>query len=91
MLDDFGSLVLLLLFGVSVTATYFAIRRSWLRVANASVIGGVANIVLITSYAASQGNPLPEAITIGIALGLLFTLMSVSVGAYFQAHAEPPH
>lgn len=91
MLADFGSLLLLILFAISVTATYLAVRRGWMRTAPASVIGGVINIVLISIYAASQGNPIPQAVTIGVALGLLFTLMSISVGAYFLAHsAERP-
>ena len=84
---DVFSPILLILFAVSIVVTYLAVRRNWLKIANASVIGGVANIVLLTIYTASQGVPVPQAITIGLALGLLFTLMSVSIGAYFLAHS----
>lgn len=85
---DVGTLIILSLFGVSIVATYLAVRRNWLRIANASVVGGSLNIILVTVYVTSQGVSLPQAITIGLALGLLFTLMSVSIGAYFLAQSS---
>lgn len=82
---NFGSIIFLILFGVSLFVTYLAIRLKWLRLPNASIISGVINILLLTLYSISQGNSLFQAVTIALALGLLFTLMSVSVGAYFLA------
>ena len=87
-MTDLGSLILLILFAVSIIGTYLAVRRSLVKTAVASVGGGIVNIVLLTAYILSQGGTLPIAITIGLALGLLFTLMSISIGAYFLAHAK---
>ena len=85
---DIASFVLLFLFAVSIVVSYLAVRRGRLRLVNASVIGGAVNIVLLSAYITSQGVSLPQAITIGLALGLLFTMMSVTMGAYFLAHAS---
>ena len=85
---NFGSIIFLILFAISLFATYLAVRLSWLRLPNASIISGVINITLLTLYSTSQGNSLFEAVTIALALGLLFTLMSVSAGAYFLAQAS---
>jgi hypothetical protein len=85
-----GSLIILMLFAISLVATYFAVRLSWVRLPNASIIGGIVNVTLLTLYSTSQGNTLFQAVTIALALGLLFTLMSVSAGAYFLAQASAP-
>jgi hypothetical protein len=88
--SNFGSIIFLILLGISIFVTYFAVRLSRLQLPTAGIIGGIVNITLLTLYSTSQGNSFPQAITIALALGLLFTLMSVSAGAYFLAHASQP-
>jgi hypothetical protein len=88
-----GSLVgilLLGLFAVSIVVIYLAIRLDWLPLAVVSVVGTVVNTILLVLYSLSQHNGFGQAITVGLVVGLLFTVITVSVAVYFQtamAHA----
>jgi hypothetical protein len=85
--SDVGSLPLLLIFGVGVFLTYFAARHNWGKLITIGVVGAFVNTVVIMLYAIIKRNPVGQAVLVGIVLGVLFTLMGISIGAYFRMNA----
>jgi len=77
----------LILFGLSIAVTYFAIRLGWLRALVAGLSGWVASSMFLFFYSFLKGDSLPQALTVGLSLGFLFTATSVSIGAFFHANA----
>jgi hypothetical protein len=77
----------LILFGLSIAVTYFSIRMGWLRALVAGLSGWVASSVFLFFYSFLKGDGISQALTVALSLGFLFTLTSVSIGAFFHANA----
>ena len=85
MQPSLGGILLLGLFAISILATYLSIRLNWLPLGAVSVIGSIVNTVLLVAYSLSQGNDFGKALTVGLVIGLLFTVITVSIAVYFHA------
>ena len=85
---DILALIFLLLFGLCTVMTYLAVRRRWMRVLLTTLLGILADTVTIMWASMARGIWLPQAFLTGLALGLLFTGMTVSIGMFYRAN--PP-
>jgi hypothetical protein len=83
----------LILFSVSTLLTYLAVRRGWTRTLFSSLIGFVADALFIMWASMARGSLFPTALITGIVLGLLFTLMTVSIAMFYRANPpqQPRH
>ncbi len=78
------SLVLLVVFGISVLVTYLLVRRSQIKVVPAAVIGSVFDVIIFGLYSLSAGNPPIQAILVGLILGIVFNVVTVVAASYFR-------
>lgn len=88
-----ASLILLVLFALSVLGTYMTIRRTQRPVLIVGIVGGVIDCVLFFFYSLSVGNLFVQAAVIGIVLGVLFDGLVVTAASYFrqnEASDRPP-
>jgi hypothetical protein len=90
-MDSPGSIIFLALFGLSTVLTYLAIRRGWTRALPGASLGAVANSVFLMLYALVKGNLFLAALIIGVALGLLFTVLTVSIALFFRNNPPGAH
>ena len=90
-MDSLGTFIFLALFGLSTVLTYLAIRRGWTRVLPGAAIGTIANSVWLMLYSLVKGNLFLAALIIGVALGLLFTALTVSIALFFRNNPPGAH
>src|SRR5688572_29554386 len=76
--------VFALLFSVGIAATYLVVRLGWFRTWQAFIVGSIVNSTFFFLFAITRANSLGHALTIGLCLGLLFTVLSVTLGQFFQ-------
>jgi len=82
------SILLLVVFGVSVLVTYLGVRRGLIKTIVAIVVGSIANVILFFLYSLSSGNVLTQAVLVGLVLGLLFNLVTVAAATFFRQNTE---
>jgi hypothetical protein len=82
--------VYVLLFSVSLVITYIAVRRKWVRVPSAVVLGVMVNSMFFFLYSVARGNSFTHALTVGLVLGCLFSGLSVTMGAFFRNTVPVP-
>lgn len=82
--------VYVLLFSISLVVTYIAVRRNWVRVPSAVVLGSMVNSLFFFLYSVARGNNFTHALTIGLVLGMIFTGLSVTMGAFFRTTMPVP-
>ena len=80
----------LILFCVSTVLTYLAVRRGWTRTLFSALIGFVADALFIMWASMARGSLFLTALMTGIVLGLLFTLMTVSIAMFYRANPPRP-
>ena len=89
-----ASLILLVLFALSVLGTYMTIRRTQRPVIMVAIVGGVIDCVLFMLYSLSVGNLFVQAAVIGLVLGILFDGLVVTAASFFRqneaANRQPP-
>jgi len=73
------------LFSFSIVLTYTTVRRGWLHLPVATVVGIVYTSVSFLLYSLAVGNDLTHALSVGIALGTIFTVATVVIAASFRA------
>lgn len=78
----------MLLFCASLTATYLVVRLGLLRSYPALMTGAVANSLFFFLYALSRNNTAAHGLSIGVALGLIFTGLSVGLGKMFRSEVK---
>ncbi len=78
------SLILLVLFGLSMLFTYLIVRRTPVRIIYPAVIGSVVDVLLFALYSLSAGNVFVQAALVGLVLGIIFNLVTVSAAAFFR-------
>jgi hypothetical protein len=78
------SLILLVLFGLSVLITYMIIRRTRIRIIYPAIIGSIVDVLLFGLFSLSVGNVFVQAVVVGLVLGILFNLVTVSAAAFFR-------
>ncbi len=81
-------LIFLILFGVCTLMTYLAVRRRWTHVLIATLLGILGDTLTIGWASLARGTWLPQAMLLGLALGLMFTGMTVSIGMFYRTN--PP-
>lgn len=84
-----ASLILLVLFALSVLGTYIIIRRSQGPIVVVAIAGGVIDCVLFILYSLSVGNLFLQAAVIGIVLGVLFDGLVVTAASFFRQNESP--
>jgi hypothetical protein len=77
----------MLLFCTTIVLTYIVVRMNWFRVRVASVAGMVANSLSFFLFALSRGSTTTHALTLGLLLGAIFTVLSVALGRMFGKYA----
>jgi hypothetical protein len=78
----------LALFVVSLLVTYILARQDRMPILPISVIGLVGSTLSLMGYKLLIGGTLGDAIVIGLGLGFLFTLASLSAGVFFSANTK---
>src|SRR5258708_2938687 len=73
------------LFSFSIVLTYMTVRRRWLHLPVATIVGVVYTSVSFLLYSLAVGNNLTHALSVGIALGTMFTVATVVIAASFRA------
>lgn len=77
----------MLLFCVTILATYIVVRMNWFRVRVTFLAGLVANSLSFFLFALSRGSTSVHALTVGLLLGSIFTVLSVALGRMFGKYA----
>lgn len=84
------SIVLLVIFGISVIVTYLTVRRTQMNIVLAGIVGSLVDVILFALYSLSAGNPPVQAALVGFVLGVLFNVMTVAAAAFFRQNT-PAH
>ena len=82
-----NSALYVFLFSFSIVLTYVTVRRGWLHLPVATVVGIVYTSISFLLYSLVVGNDLTHALSAGIALGTIFTVATVIIAASFRADA----
>lgn len=88
-MNNFASVIFLILFALSTLLTYLAIRRRWLPLVTAAAVGVGANMLFFFLFSLSQGNVFLHALAVGVLLGGLFAAMTVAIAAFFRNNGVP--
>lgn len=83
-------IVFMVIFTLVTIFVYLAVRRGYLSLTPAAVIGGLGSSLSFFFYSLSQDNPINQAVIVGVGLGLVFTGLTVGAAAYFRANSQPP-
>jgi hypothetical protein len=78
----------MLLFCTALSATYLVVRLGLLRSYPALMTGAVVNSLFFFLYALSRNSTPNHALSVGVALGVLFTGLSVGLGKMFRSTME---
>lgn len=87
------ALLFLFLFAIVIIASYMVIRRGLLRTRGVVVISFPASILLMVLFGFAQGNDWPQAITVGVLMGAIFSALSIGISSFFagsEASQEAP-
>jgi hypothetical protein len=77
----------ILLFCASLTVTYIVVRLGLLHSYPVLMGGVILNSLCFFLFALSRNNTPSHALSVGIALGILFTGMSIGLGKWFRGDA----
>ena len=83
-MENFGATIFLILFAVATIYLYLAVRRGWMRVGPAVLVGCIVNPLLFMIYSLARGNVFLQALLVGLVVGLLLTSLTISIAAYFR-------
>jgi hypothetical protein len=74
----------MLLFCVALVITYLVVRLDWVRAPSALIAGVMLNSLFFFLYSMARENPFSHALLVGGLLGLVFTVISVTLGIVFK-------
>jgi hypothetical protein len=74
----------MLLFCAALVVTYLVVRLNVARASSAVIVGVMINSLFFFLYAIARENAFSYALLVGVALGLVFTLLSVMLGVVFK-------
>lgn len=74
------------LFALVIVLTYLGARRQWASMTILATGGAVAASFLMTLLGLAQGNDALLAIIIGVLLGVVFTVATISIASFFNAN-----
>ena len=80
----------MLLFCVSIVATYLIVRLRVASVPGAATLGLFVNSFSFFLYSLSRNNGLEQAALVGLSLGVIFTVASISLAIVFKAEKTAP-
>ncbi len=73
-----------LLFSVSIILTYLSVRLRWVTIPGALIVGFMFNALAFFMFAIARDNGLMQALFVGFLQGTIFTIASVTMGAFFR-------
>jgi hypothetical protein len=73
------------LFSFSIIATYLSVRLRWVSIPGALIVGFMFNALFFFMFAIARGNGLTQALFVGFLQGTIFTVASVTMGAFFRS------
>ncbi|MBN1286048.1 MAG: hypothetical protein JXB47_11680 [Anaerolineae bacterium] len=79
-----ATFILFLIFAAVLVVIYLVIRRNLAPAGIVTLVGTVANVIVVALIsAASENNPL-QVIFVGLSVGIVFSLASAAMAAYFR-------
>lgn len=72
------------LFSISIVATYLSARLRWVSIPGALIVGFMFNALFFFMFAIARGNDLTQALSVSFLQGTIFTVASVTMGAFFR-------
>ncbi len=85
------ALMLLSVYSVVLVASYYVVRRSWVRAYPTFVVSFVVNAMVLFSFSLVRGNSLLQALMVGLSTALVFSALSVTIGTLFRNSAPLKH
>ncbi len=84
------AIALLSAYGLALVASYFVVRRCWIRAYPAFVVSFVVNTLALFSFSLVRGNWLVQAVVVAPSMAILFSGLSVVFGMVFRAQVPLP-
>src|SRR5512143_49914 len=81
------AVTLLIVYSTVLVASYYVVRRGWIRAYPTFVVSFVLNALVLFSFALARGNTLMQALTIGLSMAVIFSALSVTIGMLFRNSA----
>jgi hypothetical protein len=81
-----SSIILFALFAIVLIAMYIIVRRGMAPVGPVALVGTIVNIILAALVAISADNHPAQVIFVGLVVGGLFSIASVTMAAYFRSN-----
>ncbi len=78
---------LLTLYTVIILASYFVVRRGWIRAYPAFVVAGTLNALVMFLFSLTRGNMVMQAVVVGPTTGFLFVALGVAFAKHFREAA----
>ncbi len=78
------AVTLLIVYSVVLVASYFVVRRGWIRAYPTFVVSFVVNAMVLFSFSLARGNSLFQALIVGLAMATIFSGLSVTIGRLFR-------
>ena len=79
--------IFLLMLGVSLVISYGLVRRGRVAALIMLAIGGLIDVLLFGLFALAQGDPVQQAVVVGILLGIMFNTLAVLIALFFRRNA----
>lgn len=80
------AIIFFALFAIVLAGMYIGIRRQWAAPGMIAGAGVLASIILMVMVSLSQGNPVVQAVLVGILVGGLFSGATLAVAWYFHSN-----
>ena len=84
------TITLLTIYSLIIVASYFIVRRGWLRAYPTFIVSFVVNALVLFSFSLARGNLLFQAVVFGFSMAIIFSALSVTIGVMFRALAPLP-
>ncbi len=81
------AMTLLIVYSAALVASYFVVRRGWIRAYPTFVVSFVVNALVLFSFSLARGNSLLQAILVGLSMAIVFSALSVTIGTLFRNSA----
>jgi xanthine/uracil/vitamin C permease (AzgA family) len=76
------------LFSATIVVTYLSVRLRWANIPSALVVGFMVNALGFFLFALARDNGLNQALLVAFVQGTIFTVASVTMGAFFRGPAH---
>ncbi len=84
------AITLLIIYSIVLVASYFIVRRGWIRAYPTFIVSFVVNALVLFSFSLARGNSLFQAVLVGLSMALIFSGLSVTMGMMFRILAPLP-